>query len=77
MAFQFMNSIYEKAKKNLIVSKLTLDYIYQNMTHDEIEQVRFEYLMKRCKKGSVTLAEGISVEEAKPETIFPAPKSQL
>ena len=34
------------------------------MTHDEIEQVRFEYLMKRCKKGSVTLAEGISVEEA-------------
>lgn len=55
---------YEKAKKNLIVSKLTLDYIYQNMTHDEIEQVRFEYLMKRCKKGSVTLAEGISVEEA-------------
>lgn len=55
------SSDYEKAKKNLIVSKLTLDYIYQNMTHDEIEQVRFEYLMKRCKKGSVTLAEGISV----------------
>ena len=34
------------------------------MTQDEIEQTRFEYLMKRCKTGSVTLVEGITVEEA-------------
>lgn len=34
------------------------------MSQDEIEQTRFEYLMKRCKSGSVTLAEGITVDEA-------------
>ena len=55
---------YEKAKNKLIIEKLTLDYIYQYMTHDEIEQTRFEYMMKRCKSGSITLAEGITVEEA-------------
>ena len=55
---------YSKAKTNLIVSKLSMEYIYQNMTQDEIEQTRFEYLMKRCKTGSVTLVEGITVEEA-------------
>ena len=48
----------------MIVSKLSMEYIYQNMTQDEIEQTRFEYLMKRCKTGSVTLVEGITVEEA-------------
>ena len=55
---------YSKAKTNLIVSKLSMEYIYQNMTQDEIEQTRFEYLMKRCKTGSVTLVEGVTVEEA-------------
>ena len=55
---------YEKAKTKLLIEKLTIDYIYQYMSHDDIEQTRFEYLMKRCKSGSVTLAEGISVEEA-------------
>lgn len=55
---------YEKAKNKLLIQRITMDYVNQYMTHDEIEQVRFEYLMKRCKSGSVTLAEGISVEEA-------------
>lgn len=60
------NSDYEKAKLNLQIKKIPddLSLVYQYMTQDEIEQVRFEYLMKRCKSGSVTLVEGISIEEA-------------
>ena len=54
----------EKEKNKLVISKLSLDFIYQHMTQDELEQTRFEYLIKRCKKGYTTLVEGISVEEA-------------
>lgn len=55
---------YEKEKLKLQLERITLDLVYQHMTQDEIEQTRFEYLMKRCKSGSVTLVEGISVDEA-------------
>lgn len=55
---------YEKAKLKLQLEKITLDLVYEYMSQDEIEQTRFEYLMKRCKSGSVTLAEGITVDEA-------------
>lgn len=55
---------YKKAKLKLQLERITMDMIYQYMTQDEIEQVRFEYLMKKCTSGSVTLVEGISIEEA-------------
>lgn len=59
-------SSYEKAKLNLQLEKIPddLSLVYQYMTQDEIEQTRFEYLIKNCKSGMTTLVEGISVEEA-------------
>lgn len=54
----------QKAIYNLQLERITMDLVYQYMTQDEIEQVRFEYLMQRCESGSVTLVEGITVEEA-------------
>lgn len=53
-----------KAIYNLKLERITEELINKYMSHDEIEQTRFKYLIQSCVSGSVVLAEDLTIEQA-------------